>query len=342
MKTLRALILALLGVAVAALGWQPAAALPPGGPGPNTPGTSSAISPRSVAPGGLIRFTVRGFPGGETLYVKIDDGRSCSNSSHGACVYHTQRIPKSGVVSGSFYLPKNIKQGSHWLRFLAAAYVDPKNPGKGTKGYTRRSPNFTVTGGSSSSKGGSNTTTTTTTTTSGGGTPGGKTTSKGTVAKPKAGKKAGQPTKVPAAPATEGGSLDAALNGKVSATLTDGGAVLGVGEDFAGEWAFVYAYSEPTPLGWHQVSANGTVTVPTADLAGGDHRLAVLDADGKLLGWNQVTLTGEAVPAPAAPAPQVAPAADAGPGVGVWALGGAVLLVGAGLVVVLLRRRRTA
>ncbi len=152
----------------------------------------------------------------------------------------------------------------------------------------------------------------------------------------------GEGRPVPAAPATEGGSLDAALNGKVSATLTDGGAVLGVGEDFAGEWAFVYAYSEPTPLGWHQVSANGTVTVPTADLAGGDHRLAVLDADGKPPGCNQVTPTGEAVPAPAAPAPQVAPAADAGPGVGVWALGGAVLLVGAGLVVVLLRRRRTA
>ena len=338
----RLLVALLLGLALVALPTQPAAeAIPPGGPGPSTPGTSSGVSPSSVPAGGVISFTVRGFPKGETLYIKIDDGRLCSNTSHGACVYHSQKIPSSGVVNGSFRLPSNLKKGSHTLRFLASAYIDPRNPGKGTKGYTNRSPAFTVTGGSSSSKpngnggGGS-----TTTKTINSGTPKtGKTTSSGKVAKPETGGKAKQPTKVPSAPTPEALAPDKA--GTVTAAVNGDAAVLTVGADYAGEWTFVYGYSEPTPLGWQLVGADGTVTVSTAGLAAGEHRLAVLDADGKLLGWTTAALTTSQAPA-AAPA-QVAPAAaDAGPGIGVWALSGAVLLVGIGLVVVLLGRRRAA
>lgn len=345
MKGIRMIVAVLIGLAALALPGQPAAeAIPPGGAGPNTPGTSSSVSPRSLPAGGVIRFTVRGFPKGETLYIKIDDGKACSNTSHGACVYHSQKIPGSGVVNGSFRVPGNLKKGTHTLRFLASAYIDPKNPNKGTKGYTNRSPGFTITGGSSGSKqtgtNGGTTTTTTTTTSSGKTTT--TTTSSGTVAKPKAGAKASQPATAPNAPAVE--TLAAGKAGTVTAALSGDRAVLTVGADYAGEWAFVYAYSEPTPLGWQQVAADGTVNVATTGLAAGEHRFAVLDADGKLLGWTAAAIAASpaATPSVSPSAVPAAPPVPAGPGVGVWALSGAVLIVGAGLVVVLLRRRRAA
>ncbi len=339
----RLLIALLLGLAVSVLPGQPAAeAIPPGGAGPNTPGTSSGVSPRSLKAGEVIRFTVRGFPRGETLYVKIDDGKACSNTSHGACVYHSQKIPSSGVVNGSFRLPRTLKPGSHTLRFLASAYVDPKNPGKGTKGYTRRSPSFTITGGSSGSKQtNGNSGSTTTTTTSGTKTTTTTKTTKGSVAKPEAGTKANQPASVPTAVAAE--ALTADKQGPVKAAISGDQAVLSVGADYAGEWAFVYAYSEPTPLGWQQVAADGTVNVATTGLAAGEHRFAVLDADGKLLGWTAAAVGASPSAAPTPSAVPVAPAStQPASSVGIWILGGAVLLVGAGLAVVLVRRRRAA
>ncbi len=343
-KSARFIVAVLLGLTLATVTNQPAAdAVPPGGPGPNTPGTSSSVSPSSVPAGGMIRFTVRGFPKGETLYIKIDDGRACSDTSHGACVYHTQKIPSSGVVNGSFRLPGNLKQGGHSLRFLASAYIDPKNPGKGTKGFTNRSPSFVVTGSSTSKPGGNGGSSSNPNTTTNGktGTPKtGTTTSSGKVAKPETGSKAKQPAKVPSAPAAAALAPDKA--GTVTAAVNGDAAVLTVGADYAGEWAFVYAYSDPTPLGWQLVGADGTVTVATAGLPAGEHRLVVLDADGTLLGWTTAALTTSAAAAPAPTSPAPAAAADAGPGIGVWVLSGAVLIVGAGLVIVLLRRRRAA
>ena len=346
MRGVRLILALLIGAALTALpGGGTAEAIPPGGPGPSTPGTWSRASPRSLQAGGLIHFTVGGFPKGETVYIKIDDGRLCSNTSHGACVYHSQKIPNSGVVNGSFYLPRTLKKGKHTLRFLASAYIDPNKPSAGTKGYTNKSPSFTITAsGSATSQNSKNSTTTTTTsngtttTTSNGGTG-----SSGTVAKPKAGSKATQPAKAPAAPAADGAALPADRAGTVTATLAEGLAVLKVGTDYAGEWAFVYAYSTPTPLGWQQVAVDGTVTVPTTDLAAGEHRLAVVDVDGKLLGWTAAAVAGgpSAAPTPSASAsPAPVAAAEAGPGLGVWALVGAVVIVAAGLVVVLVRRRR--
>ncbi len=143
---------ALLGGAVAAAPGGVAAAVPGGGAGADTPGTSASVSPRQVAPGGLLSFRVSGFPGGETLYVKIDDGQSCSAASvHGACVVHQQAIPASGTVTGSFAVPRDLAAGEHWLRFLASEEVtDASGAYAGTKGYTARGgSDFTVVAGGS-------------------------------------------------------------------------------------------------------------------------------------------------------------------------------------------------
>ena len=141
MKRLFALVVAAVSFAVGA----PAAwATPADGASQDTAGTSATVSPRTLAAGATISFTLRGFPAGQTVNVKIDDGHLCTDTSHGACVYLQQKIPASGTVSGSLTLPHTLAAGAHWLRFLASA---PAPNGNGTIGYTcRGNSDFTVVG----------------------------------------------------------------------------------------------------------------------------------------------------------------------------------------------------
>ena len=146
--------LALVGAALTAVLAlsSPAVAIPAGGASPDTAGTSASVSPATLAAGALIRFTVSGFPAGEVVYVKIDDGRFCAQQGvHGACVVHQQRIGGSGTVSGSFTLPADLQPGAHWLRFLASAELTGDDGSYlGVKGYTSRgNADFTVVGASS-------------------------------------------------------------------------------------------------------------------------------------------------------------------------------------------------
>lgn len=130
-------------------------ALPPGGPGANTPGTSSSVSPGSLRQGATIRFTLRGFPAGETVNVKIDDGVGYSNTTlQGAGVVYQQRIASNGTVSGSFQLPSFVRAGSHWLRFLASQQFTDAKGNTGVKGFTNSSPRFTVVAASAAGRGG--------------------------------------------------------------------------------------------------------------------------------------------------------------------------------------------
>ncbi|MBK7819838.1 MAG: hypothetical protein IPJ61_01865 [Tessaracoccus sp.] len=131
-----------------------ATALPPDGAGPDTPGTSSSVWPSKVKSGDRLNFKVSGYPAGETVYIKIDDGLMCSDTSHGACVYHTQKLDKNGSATGSLVVP-DLVPGEHWLRMLATGDVFDKETGKklGYEGYTRRGGNtFTVEAGGSSGK----------------------------------------------------------------------------------------------------------------------------------------------------------------------------------------------
>lgn len=136
-----------------------ARALPPDGPGPESPGTSSRVWPKKVKAGDRLNFEVSGFPANETVYIKIDDGTACTDTSHGACVYHTQKLNGKGRAKGSLVVP-NLAPGKHWLRMLATGDVYDAKTGEklGYQGYTRRGGNdFTVvaTGSSSKDAGGS-------------------------------------------------------------------------------------------------------------------------------------------------------------------------------------------
>ncbi len=151
MRFLRAIALA---VALLAFSLAPASAIPDGGAGPNTAGASASASPRSLAAGATIHFTISGFPAGEVVYIKIDDGNFCSDKGvHGACVVHQQRLSGSGSASGSFVLPSDLSAGAHWLRFLASEEMtDASGNYLGVKGYTtRKGADFTVVQGSSGS-----------------------------------------------------------------------------------------------------------------------------------------------------------------------------------------------
>lgn len=119
----------------------PASALPPGGAATvNTPGTSSSVSPDSVEQCGSVSYEVSGFPAGETVNVKIDDGNVSGGdkSVQGQGVVDEQAIGNDGRASGSVEISCDFPTGMHTLRFLATG--GPQN-----KGYSNRSPEFEVT-----------------------------------------------------------------------------------------------------------------------------------------------------------------------------------------------------
>ena len=336
------LVLAVLCVwLTAATSW----AIPPGGASGDTPGTWSRLAETSIAPGGLIRFTVGGFPAGETLYVKIDDGANCSDASHGACVYHSQKIPTSGVVNGSFSLPSSLPPGSHWLRFLASAPADPTNAAAGTKGFSNASPDFTAAATSTNTSAPPTATATSTakgraTATADSRTSGAAatattapsaTTSTGAVA-------AGQPTVAEQPGRTPEAPADGDAASTLVATPAGDRIVVAVGDRYADEWAFVYVYSEPHALGWQQVADDGTVSLPTTELEPGQHRIAVLDVDDVVLGW-ATTVVGSATPT-AAPTAPPSEDGDGLPVVGLGAVAAAVVVAGAAVGVALRRRER--
>ncbi len=153
-------ILALLSLVLTLGVGGMAYALPPDGPAPDSPGTSSRVWPAEVAPGDLLYFEVSGYPANETVYIKIDDGLACSDTSQGACVYATQALDANGYASGSIVVP-DLAPGAHWLRMLATGDIFDSKTGEklGYQGYTRRGGNdFTIisggTGGSSQTNGG--------------------------------------------------------------------------------------------------------------------------------------------------------------------------------------------
>jgi len=147
----RLAVVTLLGAGLALGGAAAAQAIPPDGAGPDSAGTSSRVWPTEVKAGDRLNFEVSGYPANETVYIKIDDGLMCTDTSHGACVYATQKLDANGYASGSIVVP-NLAPGAHWLRMLATGDVFDSQTGQklGYEGYTRRGGNdFNVVAGGS-------------------------------------------------------------------------------------------------------------------------------------------------------------------------------------------------
>ncbi|TPW77616.1 ExeM/NucH family extracellular endonuclease [Schumannella soli] len=152
------------------------------------------------------------------------------------------------------------------------------------------------------------------------------------------------------------------LQGKITIDITSakpGSTIkINVGIEFAGTWVSAWLHSTPVALGgWQQVASDGTisVTIP-ADAPAGEHRIAVQDADGDVIGWSAFTVlaanpgtnpgtgagnggtgSGSSNPSASGSSDLAATGIDATAGM-IGAL--ALLLAGAALVVI--RRRRAA
>ncbi len=70
---------------------------------------------------------------------------------------------------------------------------------------------------------------------------------------------------------------------------------MGVGSGLTGESIDGWIYSEPVHLGTAVVSGSTTkLTIPTTTALGA-HRIAIVDAEGILVGWADIQLTGASV-----------------------------------------------
>lgn len=303
MKKFTRLLLAAAFAAVAVLAPLPAFALPPDGPSPNTPGTYVEVWPTEVKHGDVLNFRVSGFPPGEYIHLKYDDGSEavCGSSAvHGACVIHKQVVPSSGVTVGSIVIPADLPIGSHWLRFLASAPAPGGSGGVlgfslhgqgggygnsdftvvpgGTGGGSLNAPSGAAAPGQSTGQAGS----------------ADATTGAGATAKAIVGDApTTEPQSVPSAPVATGDRLPKNDRNGVRAAVDDGNLTLAINPEYAAEWAYVYAYSVPIGLGWQQVANDGTLRFSILDLEAGEHRFAVMNEEGELLGWAAAGIEAE-------------------------------------------------
>jgi hypothetical protein len=108
----------------------------------------------------------------------------------------------------------------------------------------------------------------------------------------------------PAPPFPTDAGFTSANEGSVTDTQTTTSATITDPDGTVGDTVFVYGYSTPTPLGFYVLDANKQIVVPFTGLATGNHTLAVIDANGLLVGWlsvragNTLASTGVNVNAP--------------------------------------------
>jgi hypothetical protein len=121
------------------------------------------------------------------------------------------------------------------------------------------------------------------------------------------------PTAAPSTPVTGDDLTDDNQNGVTvdPGSVQQDGAVA-IGGLNAGEWYFVTAFSDPVQLGWFQANADGEITVALTGVVPGDHRLAVQDVDGELVGWAAVTVTAAPTTTPVTGGSTTTDGADSG------------------------------
>lgn len=114
-----------------------------------------------------------------------------------------------------------------------------------------------------------------------------------------------KPDATPAQPVAAYQDLDEANAGEATAVESDGKLTVTIGSVPGGHWVYLYLYTETgrvAGIGWVQVGTDHTITVEIGKLPDGIHKLALVGATGRLLGW--VTANGPA------PLPAGEPAAE--------------------------------
>jgi len=105
----------------------------------------------------------------------------------------------------------------------------------------------------------------------------------------------GRPTDVPD-PFDDVEDLTEAARGGVTATLTGDSVRVAVPGAAAGDWVFLYLHVDgsPRPVGWFALGDDRSTTASLSDVdaSDGTHKLAVLDSEGELLGWDDLTVSG--------------------------------------------------
>ncbi len=99
------------------------------------------------------------------------------------------------------------------------------------------------------------------------------------------------PTEAQLTPATKN-QVTGPASAKPGDTIT-----ITVGDEFAGGEVSAWIFSDPVLMGTKTVSLAGTLsaTIPL-NTAPGAHRIAVTDAEGNLIGWFDIAITGGALP----------------------------------------------
>lgn len=98
---------------------------------------------------------------------------------------------------------------------------------------------------------------------------------------------AAAPLAIPAAPVKRSSQLNASNAGAVVGSVAGGVATLTVSDREAGEWVYAYVYtgSEARAIGWIQLDDERRIRIDVGELPEGNHKVALIGADGSLIGW---------------------------------------------------------
>lgn len=95
------------------------------------------------------------------------------------------------------------------------------------------------------------------------------------------------PATIPALPVKRGSQLDTTNAGKVTGVIADNIVTLTVADGTPNQWIYAYIYTgaQSRPIGWVQLDENLQMKVDISELPDGNHKVALVGADGELIGW---------------------------------------------------------
>jgi hypothetical protein len=101
---------------------------------------------------------------------------------------------------------------------------------------------------------------------------------------------------IPAPPFASDAAMTSSNHGELSVKTSGNVATIRVPGGKTNDGVFVYGYSKPTVIGWFALNRQHRFSVGYSMLSSGDHKLAVVDQSGKVLGWVAVVRAAPAVP----------------------------------------------